>query len=65
MEGCRRRCSRPMRHFFFRNNDLDQLGAEWSQVPKMVFFGLKNDQELADVTAYLKRFARDGGLASP
>ena len=31
---------------------------------KMVFFGLKKDQELADIIAYLKRFARDGSLAN-
>ena len=32
---------------------------------KMIFFGLKKDQELADVIAYLKRFTGDGSLANP
>jgi cytochrome c len=32
---------------------------------KMTFLGLKKDQEVADVIAYLKRFARDGDLTNP
>ena len=32
---------------------------------KMIFFGLKKDQELADVIAYLKRFDRDGNFVMP
>jgi cytochrome c len=32
---------------------------------KMVFFGLKKDQEVADVIAYLKRFGREGSVANP
>ena len=32
---------------------------------KMIFFGLKKDQELADIVAYLKRFDRDGNVANP
>jgi cytochrome c2 len=31
----------------------------------MIFFGLKKDQELADIIAYLKRFDRDGNIVSP
>lgn len=32
---------------------------------KMVFVGLKKDQELADLIAHLKRFPRDGNVANP
>ena len=32
---------------------------------KMIFLGLKKDQELADVIGYLKRFTHDGNLANP
>jgi len=31
---------------------------------KMIFFGLKKDQEISDVIAYLKRFAGDGKQVS-
>ncbi len=32
---------------------------------KMIFSGLKKDQEIADVIAYLKKFAPDGHQVSP
>lgn len=32
---------------------------------KMIFAGLKKDQEISDVIAYLKQFAPDGKQASP
>jgi cytochrome c len=32
---------------------------------KMMFLGLKKDQALADVIAYLKGFTHDGNLANP
>jgi len=31
---------------------------------KMIFFGLKKDQEISDVIAYLKQFAGDGKQVS-
>jgi cytochrome c len=32
---------------------------------KMIFTGLKKEQELADILAYLKRFDRKGNVANP